>query len=119
MACRYTDPESPFRRVGREYITSMKAGKPCTDCAGYFPTCCLEWDHVPERGPKLFNLGNGDYSIEKIKAEITKCDLVCANCHAMRTWNRNREQRVAPAAEAELPVAGDDGSAVTADEMLF
>jgi hypothetical protein len=31
--------------------------------------------------------GHG-FSIETLKAEIAKCDLVCANCHRLRTWKR-------------------------------
>lgn len=27
-------------------------------------------------------------------AEIEKCDLVCANCHAQRTWNRRQEAKL-------------------------
>jgi hypothetical protein len=46
----------------------------------------MHFDHVPGRGPKLFNLGSGDYSIKTVQAEIEKCDIVCANCHAIRTW---------------------------------
>jgi len=80
------DPESSFRRSGREYIAELKRDAVCADCGGKFPPCCMHFDHVPERGPKLFNLGNGDYSAEAIDAEVAKCDIVCANCHAIRTW---------------------------------
>lgn len=102
-------------RVSRDHATNAKTGKPCTDCGGYYPPCVLHWDHVPGRGPKLFNLGRADYSLEKVLAEIAKCDLVCANCHAIRTWNRKH-----PEAPVSLlgPVPGDD-DAVTAEGLLF
>lgn len=106
-------------RYGRKYVTEAKIGKPCTDCAGTFPHYVLQWDHVPERGPKLFNLGRGDYSLAKIEAEIAKCDLVCANCHAVRTWNRRREQGKTPEWEAGFPVPGPSDTAVTAENVLF
>jgi hypothetical protein len=80
------DKESNFRRTAREYIAEVKAKAVCVDCGGKFPPCVYHFDHVPERGPKLFNLGSGDYSIETVQAEIAKCDIVCANCHAIRTW---------------------------------
>lgn len=80
------DPDSGFRRAGREYIAEVKRSAACADCGGKYPPCVFHFDHVPERGPKLFNIGNGDYAIETIKAEIAKCDIVCANCHAIRTW---------------------------------
>lgn len=81
-----SDKNSKFRRTAREYIAEVKRDVPCADCGGNFPPCCMHFDHVPERGPKLFNLGSGDYSIKAVQAEIEKCDILCANCHAVRTW---------------------------------
>jgi len=101
-------------RTSRNYATDAKKGKPCTDCGGYFPQCVLHWDHVPERGPKLFNLGRADFSLDKVLAEIAKCDLVCANCHAIRTWNRKH-----PEAPVSLePVPGALAAAVAADVLV-
>lgn len=80
------DEESTFRRKSRKYIAEIKSNASCADCGGKFPPCVYHFDHVPGRGPKLFNLGSGDYSIATVRAEIAKCDIVCANCHAIRTW---------------------------------
>jgi DNA primase large subunit len=114
------DKESKFKRLAREVQVAAKDGKPCADCGVVYPTYVTHWDHVPERGPKLFNIARGDYSMERTLAEIAKCDLVCANCHAVRTWNRRREQGVAPDEEYGLPVAGENGAAaVTAGAVLF
>jgi hypothetical protein len=112
---RAADPGAKSR-YGRDYVIETKTGKPCTDCGGYFPTCCLQWDHVPERGPKLFEIGRGDFSIAKIKAEIAKCDLVCANCHVVRTWNRKHPE--APVSLEPIP-GGSAVTAVAADGVLF
>ena len=53
----------------------------------------LDFDHRPGVN-KLFNIGEkvGSYSLDKIWAEIAKCDVVCRNCHAVRT--AERRQRV-------------------------
>lgn len=51
----------------------------------------MQFDHVPGRGPKLLNLNYGAVvtkGIKTLEEEIAKCDLVCANCHATRTWER-------------------------------
>lgn len=80
------DKNSKFRRAARVYIAEVKGNAICADCGGKYPPCVYHFDHVPERGPKLFNLGSGDYSLEAVQAEIAKCDIVCANCHAIRTW---------------------------------
>jgi hypothetical protein len=109
------DKKSSFRRATREYVFNLKNNSRCTDCGRRFPGCCLHFDHVPERGQKLFNIGNSNFSLEVTKAEIAKCDIVCANCHAIRTWNRKH-----PEAPVSLePVPGASVFAVTADGKLF
>lgn len=80
------DVDSKFHRSAREYIAEVKKTAVCHDCGEKYPPCVFHFDHVPGRGPKLFNIGNGDYAVETVKAEIAKCDIVCANCHAIRTW---------------------------------
>ena len=69
--------------------------RPCADCGQSFPPWVMDFDH---RDPKLksFSLAAGKAllkSREILLAEIAKCDIVCANCHAMRTyrWIRSGE----------------------------
>lgn len=65
----------------------MKAG-PCFDCGKCFPPECMDFDHV--RGEKVGDVGQLfiAVSIEALIDEIEKCDLVCANCHRIRTKKR-------------------------------
>src|SRR3954469_2486289 len=64
----------------------MRAAKnvPCADCGGRFPPCVMDFDHV--RGDKLFHIGSYGEACapQKLKAEIAKCEVVCANCHRIR-----------------------------------
>ena len=78
-----------YAERGSEYIREQK-NKPCTDCGIQYPYYVMQFDHVPERGPKLFTLTKSqcNRSLKSIKAEIAKCDLVCANCHFERTHQR-------------------------------
>jgi hypothetical protein len=80
------DKTTNFHRTAREYLAEIKQNAICHDCGGKFDPCVYHFDHVPERGPKLFNVSHCDVSIERLQAEIAKCDIVCANCHAVRTW---------------------------------
>lgn len=49
----------------------------------------MDFDHV--RGVKRQGLSRlHGYSIEAILTEISKCDLVCANCHRKRTAARTK-----------------------------
>lgn len=46
----------------------------------------MHFDHL---GDKLFEISDSlTYSIDRILREVEKCELVCANCHAVRTYNR-------------------------------
>lgn len=74
----------------RDLVTSYK-DVPCTDCDGEFPTVCMDFDHL---GDKEFNVGDLSKasSISKLIAEIQKCEVVCSNCHRIRTNDRRLEQ---------------------------
>ena len=67
--------------------------QPCLDCGKLYPYCVMEFDHC--RGIELFNIGvshNQSRNIQSIKEEIKKCDVICANCHRIRTFNRGQQQ---------------------------
>ena len=52
----------------------------------------MQWDHLPGT-QKLMNLADIVHigaTRERILAEIAKCELVCANCHAIRTYTREQ-----------------------------
>jgi hypothetical protein len=82
-------PSRVWERGRHDWLLSLKSGKPCTDCGRIFPPEVMQWDHVPG-APKLGNMST-DFrgrSREEILDEIAKCELVCANCHAIRTFDR-------------------------------
>ena len=58
--------------------------KSCIDC-GISDIRVLEFDHV--RGVKAGNISKmlGAVSRERLLEELEKCDIVCANCHRIRT----------------------------------
>lgn len=75
----------------RSWIQALKSN-PCIDCKISYHFSVMDLDHV--RGEKLFNVGavmGTAISDEAILEEIQKCDLVCANCHRLRTWRNNHE----------------------------
>src|SRR5262245_14645960 len=70
----------------REFMDALK-DEPCADCGNRFPPECMDFDHV--RGKKLFNIGHSmTKKLSVVLAEVEKCDLVCANCHRIRTKAR-------------------------------
>jgi len=57
------------------------------DCAEIYPSCVMDFDHV--RGVKRFSVGQmTNCPASTIETEIAKCDVVCANCHRIRTYTR-------------------------------
>ena len=73
----------------KAWMLELKS-RPCADCGGVFPVCCMDFDHR-DGTEKAYNLGSmfaHHYSRELIQTELDKCDLVCANCHRVRTRNR-------------------------------
>lgn len=73
-----------WRASQRSVIEAAKA-KPCADCGGTFPSVVMDFDHV--RGDKLFNIGSAGahHGRQALLDEIAKCEVVCANCHRLRT----------------------------------
>lgn len=74
-------------RRRREKVRLAKS-KPCADCGIQYSYWVMQFDHV--RGTKEFNIGQRLFSngIKRIREEIAKCDVVCSNCHADRTYKR-------------------------------
>lgn len=69
---------------------------PCTDCEIKYPYYVMEFDHL-DPDTKQFNVSAGvmSASYERLIAEIAKCEVVCANCHAERTEQRRRRRKEA------------------------
>ena|ERR1019366_2658272 len=80
---RYTRTRKHRTRVQLDKLKNA----PCSDCKNIFPPECMDFDHVI--GIKNFDIGDGwSNSWGIILAEIAKCELVCANCHRIRTRKR-------------------------------
>ncbi len=79
------------RREQNQDIVNMLKIAPCLDCGGLFPVCAMQFDHA--RGKKrrcvswMVTSGRPE---KELRAEIAKCDIVCANCHCVRTFTRGQ-----------------------------
>lgn len=85
-------PPSWIRRLETQDVNDIiKVALGCQDCGWRGEPRALDWDHV--RGPKVSTISiliaNGA-SWSTILDELTKCELVCANCHRVRTLLRIR-----------------------------
>lgn len=85
----YFDKAKKHKAVLREKYIQYKESMPCTDCGIYYPSYVTQFDHTGS--DKEFNVANKTTgSWDKLLREMQKCELVCANCHAVRTWKRRQ-----------------------------
>lgn len=77
--------DTRYKRLQK--VSEMK-NKPCMDCGNSYPSECMDFDHV--RGEKVNSISNliALASWQDVLDEIAKCELVCANCHRIRTKAR-------------------------------
>jgi len=74
--------------IKEEYVKKAK-DKPCADCGKEYPFYVMQFDHI--MGDKKFNVSEYKrHSLKSIIKEIKKCAVVCANCHARRTYIARR-----------------------------
>jgi len=67
---------------------------PCVDCGRLLAPECMDFDHRDDSA-KIANISRmSSVSFDKVLAEIQKCDLVCANCHRLRTRRQSAERRL-------------------------
>lgn len=85
--CRERERTAALRL--RQKINLIKLERGCYDC-GLLPTdpSILEFDHVS--GEKIFGIGAKmkSFGLGATLREIDKCQVVCANCHRVRTSHR-------------------------------
>lgn len=65
---------------------------PCMDCGQRLPAVCMDFDHRPaeEKRFEIAKMVGQQRTPSLLLAEIAKCDVVCANCHRIRTAERHR-----------------------------
>ena len=69
-------------------IDAIKLARGCADCGYNAHPAALDFDHLPgaeKRGglSRMFGM-----AWEGVEAEIAKCEVVCSNCHRIRTAER-------------------------------
>ncbi len=76
----------------RRFLCEAK-NRPCPDCGKRYPYYVMDFDHRNPRDKvrSVAYMVSRNWSLEKIKKEVVKCEVVCANCHRMRTFRRLAE----------------------------
>ena len=81
------DKNQKIRDRNKTFVDEQKSG-PCLDCKKKYPPYVMDFDHLGDKFDNVATMVREGYSIEKLIEEIAKCELVCSNCHRIRTHNR-------------------------------
>lgn len=80
------------QKRNRDFINKVKSS-PCVDCGIIYAPHIMQFDHIYDnKKDSISNLANQAVSLKTIINEIKKCELVCANCHADRTYKRRNNR---------------------------
>ena len=76
----------------RAYVNRVKVFLGCKDCGYKENPVALQFDHITgEKTMEISRMVNSCHSLNKIKEEMRKCEVRCANCHAVVTHQRRKE----------------------------
>ena len=76
------------QRATLEFLRDLRR-VPCKDCGARFEPHQMDFDHR-DPSTKAFQVTKPLLaSRSRLIAEIAKCELVCTNCHTIRTFKRN------------------------------
>jgi hypothetical protein len=73
----------------KQWLRQYKSQLCCAECGENHPAC-LQFHHRDKEG-KSFTIGSiiGRWryiTLKKLQEEISKCDILCGNCHALLHW---------------------------------
>jgi L-lysine 2,3-aminomutase len=72
-------------------LAELKEKAGCKDC-GVKNHIVLDFDHLKDKKYNISRMIHDGFSWKAILKEIEKCEVVCSNCHRIRTHNRFLEQ---------------------------
>ena len=75
---------TPAERRNMLYVHDVLRRGECVDC-GCDDLVVLEFDHVGRKRGDVMHLARNGCSLGKLRAEISECEIRCANCHRRRT----------------------------------
>lgn len=85
---RYYVRKSKKRKFELQEIVWSIKSQPCNDCGKIYNPWQMDFDHLDDKS-FLISTDYHIVSLDRLFSEISKCDIVCSNCHRDRTYNRN------------------------------
>ncbi len=102
--CRNNSPAKKlvtqaFQQSRRAFIDKIKVERGCSICGYNAHPAALDFNHIV--GDKNFSISqDSKIALHKLLGEIDKCEILCANCHRVHTyehrhWQTKRKSKVA------------------------
>lgn len=79
--------------TARGWTKHYKETHPCKDCGNFYPAYVMDFDHLRDKINTINNLVRYG-SLQMVQIEVEKCEIVCSNCHRIRTYNRKMKDSV-------------------------
>ena len=76
------------------YVREVLIRSRCVDC-DEDDLLVLEFDHVRGKTGSVMAVAQRGWSLDRLKQEIARCEVRCANCHRRRTWSQIEAARSA------------------------
>lgn len=75
----------------RIWVKALKEKLECSKCHENHPAC-LEFHHIDSDNKEinLSQVASNGWSLAKIQLEITKCEVLCSNCHKKLHYENHR-----------------------------
>lgn len=84
---KYLERNQKYRKLIQEFVRNIKEQSCCVDCGKNYPYYVMDFDHLGEK-KDIVNFLGATGRIGALKKEIKKCEVVCANCHRIRSHQR-------------------------------
>lgn len=72
------------KKLNRDFVFDYLKNNPCKMC-GESDILVLEFDHLDNKKNNISEMISGGHSLDSLKKEIEKCQVLCANCHRRKT----------------------------------
>lgn len=87
MKARARAHDEKKKKAVKSFLLEYLSKNFCVDCGNSNPIV-LEFDHKTKKEKRFF-IGEANcrgYSLKSVIAEVAKCDIRCANCHRIKTY---------------------------------
>jgi transcription elongation factor Elf1 len=86
-AVKRQEQNKKWKMKVRKWYQDYKKTLKCEKC-NETHTTCLEFHHVKGKDGTISNMVSGGYSVDRIKKEMAKCIVLCANCHRKEHYEK-------------------------------